>query len=65
MILFDIFLLVGAGFAAGLLNAVAGGGTFLSLPALIYVGVASIWALVRSGLLRRTPGSGSRVTVMN
>lgn len=44
MTLFEIFLLAGAGFAAGLLNAVAGGGTFLSLPALIYVGVAPVSA---------------------
>jgi len=35
-------LLVGAGFAAGLLNAVAGGGSFLTLPALIFAGVAPI-----------------------
>lgn len=39
------FLVLGlAGFAAGLLNAVAGGGTFLSLPALIYVGVPPVSA---------------------
>lgn len=44
MTLFEIFLLAGAGFAAGLLNAVAGGGTFLSLPALIYVGVPPVSA---------------------
>lgn len=40
----DILLLCVAGFAAGLLNAVAGGGTFLSLPALIYVGVPPVSA---------------------
>ena len=44
MTLFEILLLAGAGFAAGLLNAVAGGGTFLSLPALIYVGVPPVTA---------------------
>ncbi|MBZ4021518.1 hypothetical protein CKO11_03480 [Rhodobacter sp. TJ_12] len=44
MTLFDSLLLVSAGFAAGLLNAVAGGGTFLSLPALIYVGVPPVSA---------------------
>lgn len=44
MTLFEILLLAGAGFAAGLLNAVAGGGTFLSLPALIYVGVPPVSA---------------------
>ncbi|WP_136443936.1 sulfite exporter TauE/SafE family protein [Pacificoceanicola onchidii] len=44
MLLSDILLLVVAGFAAGLLNAVAGGGTFLSLPALIYVGIPPVSA---------------------
>ncbi|WP_342070933.1 sulfite exporter TauE/SafE family protein [Yoonia algicola] len=44
MTLFEILLLGVAGFAAGLLNAVAGGGTFLSLPALIYVGVPPVSA---------------------
>ncbi len=42
MTMFEFFLLAGAGFAAGLLNAVAGGGTFLTLPALIYVGVSPV-----------------------
>lgn len=42
--MFDILLLAVAGFASGLLNAVAGGGTFLSLPALIYVGVPPVSA---------------------
>lgn len=40
----DLLLLCLAGLAAGLLNAVAGGGTFLSLPALIYVGVPPVSA---------------------
>ncbi|GIX14581.1 MAG: UPF0721 transmembrane protein [Paracoccaceae bacterium] len=39
------WLLLGlAGFGAGLLNAVAGGGTFLTLPALIHAGVAPVAA---------------------
>jgi uncharacterized membrane protein YfcA len=42
--MFDIALLIAAGLAAGLLNAVAGGGTFISLPALIYVGVPPVSA---------------------
>lgn len=42
--MFEILLLCVAGFAAGFLNAVAGGGTFLSLPALIYVGVPPVSA---------------------
>ena len=37
-------MLIVAGFAAGVLNAVAGGGTFLSLPALIYAGVPPVAA---------------------
>ena len=44
MTLLEILLLASAGFAAGLLNAVAGGGTFLSLPALIYVGIPPVSA---------------------
>lgn len=42
--IFDIVLLCLAGAAAGFLNAVAGGGTFLSFPALLYVGVPPIAA---------------------
>ncbi|WP_260033438.1 TSUP family transporter [Leisingera caerulea] len=44
MTLFEILLLAGAGFAAGLLNAVAGCVTFLSLPALVYVGIPPVSA---------------------
>ncbi|MFW2589042.1 sulfite exporter TauE/SafE family protein [Sagittula sp. SSi028] len=40
----ELAILTLAGFAAGVLNAVAGGGTFLSLPALIYVGVPPVAA---------------------
>lgn len=40
----ELLLLCLAGTAAGMLNAVAGGGTFLSLPALIYVGVPPVAA---------------------
>ncbi|MBG6159379.1 MAG: sulfite exporter TauE/SafE family protein [Roseibium album] len=42
--MFEIAFLFTAGFAAGLLNAVAGGGTFLSLPALLYAGIPPISA---------------------
>ena len=42
--MFEILLLAGAGFAAGVLNAVAGGGTFLTLPALIHVGIPPVSA---------------------
>ncbi len=40
----ELILLVAAGLASGLLNAVAGGGTFISLPALIYLGVPPVTA---------------------
>ncbi len=38
----DFIILVLAGLGAGALNAVAGGGTFLSFPALVFVGVPAI-----------------------
>jgi uncharacterized protein len=37
-------LLIGAALAAGLMNAVAGGGSFLTFPALVFTGVPSIIA---------------------
>lgn len=40
----ELLILAGAGFAAGGLNAVAGGGTFLTFPALVYLGIPSITA---------------------
>jgi uncharacterized protein len=40
----ESILLIAAGFVSGLLNAVAGGGTFVSLPALIWVGVPPVSA---------------------
>src|ERR1700710_2755476 len=41
----DTYLLVaGAGLAAGAMNALAGGGSFVSLPALIALGVPSVAA---------------------
>ena len=39
-----LFLLIAAGFAAGLMNALAGGGSFVSLPALIAAGLPSVAA---------------------
>jgi uncharacterized membrane protein YfcA len=39
-----IALLFAAGFAAGLMNAIAGGGTIVSFPALIFAGISSIGA---------------------
>lgn len=40
----DLLLVCGAGFLAGAMNALAGGGSFVSLPALIAVGVPSVQA---------------------
>lgn len=40
----SIPLLAAAAFAAGAINAVAGGGSFLSFPALVYTGVPSVMA---------------------
>ncbi len=40
----DILLLSGAGLLAGAMNALAGGGSFVTLPALIAVGVPSVVA---------------------
>ena len=44
MPLFDILLLIAAGFAAGGMNALAGGGTFFSFPALLATGLAPVTA---------------------
>ncbi|WP_298677179.1 sulfite exporter TauE/SafE family protein [uncultured Lentibacter sp.] len=40
----ELIILCAAGFAAGALNAVAGGGTFISFPALVWIGVPPIMA---------------------
>ncbi len=40
----EIVVLCVAGFAAGALNAVAGGGTFISFPALVWLGIPPIMA---------------------
>lgn len=40
----DVMLIAVAGFLGGMLNAVAGGGSFITLPALIFVGVPPIMA---------------------
>jgi len=43
-------LLAGAAFAAGVLNAIAGGGSFLTLPALVFTGMPPIMANATSAL---------------
>jgi uncharacterized protein len=47
---FTPFLLAAAAFAAGVLNAVAGGGSFLTFPALVFAGVPPIVANATSAL---------------
>jgi uncharacterized protein len=51
-----IGLLFAAGFIAGLMNAIAGGGTIVSFPALIFAGISSISANATS-TLALLPGS--------
>lgn len=40
----ELLIMIAAGLAFGMLNAVAGGGTFISLPALIWLGVPPVAA---------------------
>jgi len=42
--LFELLFLFGAGFFGGILNSFAGGGSFLTFPALIFVGISPISA---------------------
>jgi uncharacterized membrane protein YfcA len=41
---FELLFLLGAGFLGGVLNSIAGGGSFITFPALIFVGVTPISA---------------------
>ena len=51
----DTALLVAAAFVAGALNAVAGGGSFLTLPALVFTGVPPVVANA-TGTVALLPG---------
>jgi uncharacterized membrane protein YfcA len=53
--MFDIALLLTAAFVAGALNAVAGGGSFLTLPALVFAGVPPVIANA-TGTVALLPG---------
>ncbi|QDL36276.1 sulfite exporter TauE/SafE family protein [Rhodoferax sediminis] len=53
--MFDIPLLLVAAFVAGALNSVAGGGSFLTLPALVFTGVPSVVANA-TGTVALLPG---------
>ncbi len=44
MAILDMLLLVAAAFGAGVLNTVAGGGTFLTFPALVFAGLPPVMA---------------------
>ena len=46
----DLFILAIAAFGAGILNTVAGGGTFLTLPALIFIGIPPVVANATSAV---------------
>lgn len=46
----DIVLVVIAGFCAGVLNTIAGGGTFLTFPALVFIGVPPVIANATSAV---------------
>jgi uncharacterized membrane protein YfcA len=47
---FSLIQLAGAAFGAGMLNAIAGGGTFLTFPALIFAGLPAISANATSAV---------------
>ena len=53
--MFEIALLLTAAFVAGALNAVAGGGSFLTLPALVFIGVPPVVANA-TGTVALLPG---------
>ena len=53
--MFDTSLLLTAAFVAGALNSVAGGGSFLTLPALVFVGVPPVIANA-TGTVALLPG---------
>ncbi|WP_293572599.1 sulfite exporter TauE/SafE family protein [Phaeobacter sp.] len=50
MTFFDIFLLAVAAYFAGVANAIAGGGSFLTFPALVFTGVPAIAANATSAV---------------
>jgi uncharacterized membrane protein YfcA len=54
-----LLLLVGAGFLAGSMNALAGGGSFVTLPALIAAGVPSVSANASSSVALYPAGAVS------
>jgi uncharacterized protein len=58
----DITILIAAGFLAGAMNALAGGGSFVTLPALIALGVPSVTANASSTVALYPGGLASALT---
>lgn len=50
MTVLEIFVLALAGFGAGVVNTIAGGGTFLTFPALVWTGVPPVAANATSAV---------------
>lgn len=46
----ELLLILGAAFLAGILNTIAGGGTFLTFPALVFIGVPPVIANATSAV---------------
>lgn len=46
----DILLILAAAFGAGVLNTIAGGGTFLTFPALVFIGIPPVMANATSAV---------------
>jgi uncharacterized membrane protein YfcA len=55
----DLLMLLGAGLLAGAMNALAGGGSFVTLPALIAAGVPSVMANASSTVALYPAGAAS------
>jgi uncharacterized protein len=58
----DLAILIAAGFLAGAMNALAGGGSFVTLPALIALGVPSVTANASSTVALYPGGLASALT---
>ncbi|MDA9999802.1 sulfite exporter TauE/SafE family protein [Amylibacter sp.] len=50
MEIYEVFLLITASFFAGIINSIAGGGSFLTFPALVFAGVPTIAANATSAV---------------
>ena len=55
-----LLLLIAAAFAAGAINSVAGGGSFLTFPSLVFSGVAPVMANA-SNTVALVPGTAASV----